>query len=256
MTPVRRRVVRFAWVAAAALLLAELLELAVWPLPFGSLYLFAFLAPIAVPVIGAVLVTRGDERGIAVLVTGALIALPLFSFDVIQLVRWSEPVTLFEVVLATLRLTHTAAMIASGVLAWQQRDRSHWVFGPVRSRGYVVVALLTFAAGQAWPSRVMLPPASLADVPFLLQLVTFATVLVAAALLPRALAAAVLLAAVVPVLATTLFDLGQMLSFGAVLGDISGLIDLLGRAVLLGIGVHWLRAEPVRPPRVSASGPA
>ncbi|GEM_PF-6234307 len=243
MTPGRTWAIRLAVASAAAVLLLELLELGRWPLPFGSLYLFAVVGALAVPVAGAWLLLRGDERGIAVLAAGALIVIPQLFYDVMQLIWWTEPITARELLLAVLRVGASVALLGSGVTAWCHRERARWHWVDRRPWSYAAVAMITFLAGQLWPSRAMIPPQTLADVPFLLQVVALGVILVTVAFLPRRLAAPALLAAVAPVLATALFDLGQMLSFGAALADVSGLIDVVGRIVLVGIAVHWWRAD-------------
>jgi hypothetical protein len=254
LTPGRRWAVRLAAVAAAAVVLTEILELAMWPLPFGSLYLLALVASLGVPIVGAVLVARGDERGIAVLAAGGLMVIPVLMFAVIRLIWWTDPITPFEFVLAVLAVFQSAALLASGIVAWRHRQASLWVWGGRHSWAYTVVAIITFAVGALWPMRVLVPPNSLADVPFMLQAISFGIVLVAAARLARPLAAAALITAVAPVLATALFDLGRMIAFGVVMQDLVAFADLLGRAVLLGIGIHWLRAEQASSRGVTTAG--
>ena len=249
----RRWTVRLAAASAGAVLLVEILEIALWPLPFGSLYLLSIAGAIAVPAAGAWLVARGDERGIAVLVAGGLIAIPHLSYDLIQLIWWTEPITAIELALAVLRVAGSAALLASGALAWHHREREDWHLTSRRPWAYAAVALATFAVGQLWPSRMLVPPRALTDVPFLLQVLAIGIIFIAVARLPRRLAAAALLAAVAPVLATALFDLGQMLAFGGALRDISGVLDVIGRIVLVAIAVHWWRAE--RPDSVTEPEP-
>lgn len=250
----RRWTVRLAAASAGAVLLVEIVEIALWPLPFGSLYLLSIVGAIAVPAAGAWLVARGDERGIAVLVAGGLIAVPHLTYDLIQLIWWTEPITAIEMTLAVLRVAGSASLLASGVLAWRHREREAWYLTSRRPWAYAVVALATFAVGQVWASRELVPPRALTDVPFLLQVVVVGVIFVAVARLPRRLAAAALLAAVAPVLATALFDLGQMLAFGGALRDVSGILDVVGRIVLVAIAVHWWRAE--RPNGVTEREPA
>jgi hypothetical protein len=255
MTPGRRLAFRLACVAAGGALAVEVLEFALWPLPFGSLYLLAFAAAVAVPAVGAWLLFRGDERGVAVLAAGALIAVPQLSYDVIQLLWWTEPITPMEMTLAVLRVGESAALIAAGLLAWRHREEPLW--SPVRRHPwpYAVVAIVTFTVGQLWPARVLVPPRALGDVPFLLQIVVLGIVLIAVTRVPRWLAGPALLTAIAPVLAMALFGVSQALSFGAMLDDVSGLIDVLGRLILVGIAIHWLRAERPTTQRIPAPEP-
>ena len=243
MTSGHRWTIYLAVVSLVAVLLVEVLEIALWPLPFGSLYLLSVAGAIAIPAAGAWLVARGDERGIAVLAAGGLIAIPHLTYDLIRLIWWSEPITAIELLLAILRVGGSAALVASGIVAWNHRERPHWQPVSRRVWGYAIVAASTFAVGQLWPIRMFVPPRALTDVPFLLQALAIAIVLVVVARIPRRLAAAALLAAVAPVLATALFDLGQMLAFGGALRDVSGLLDVLGRTILVAIAIHWWRIE-------------
>ncbi len=249
----RRWAVRAAATSATALLLVEALELVVWPLPFGSLYVLAVLASIAVPMVGAWLVVRRDERGIAVLVFGALIALAPLAYGLVRLVWWTEPITAMELLLASLRVLAPGALVVAGAAAWRGRYREAWHGHPPAAWVYGVVAAATFAMGQVWPTRHMLPPATVFDVPFLIQVLTLGAALVAIAWLPRRLAGAALLATVAPVLATAMFDLGQAMTFGASLQGASGIVDLLGRIVLVIIGAVWVRDH--RPRSVPAAEP-
>lgn len=255
MTPGRRSAFRLASAAAAAALAVEVLEFALWPLPFGSLYLLAFAAAVAVPAIGAWLLFRGDERGVAVLAVGALIAVPQLAYDVNQLIWWTEPITPMEMTLALLRVGESGALLASGVVAWRHRQAPLWTHVRRHAWPYASVAIVTFVVGQLWPARHLVPPRSLGDVPFLLQIVVLAIVLVAVVRMPRWLAGPALLTAIAPVLALALFGVSQALSFGAMLDDVSGLIDVLGRLVLVGIAIHWLRAERPTTERIPTPEP-
>lgn len=243
MTSGRRWTIYLAVMAALAVLIVEVLEIALWPLPFGSLYLLSVAGALAVPAAGAWLISRDDERGIAILTAGGLIAIPHLTYDLIRLIWWSEPITAIELLLAALRVGGSAALVGSGVAAWRHRDRVLWQPVSRRVWGYGIVAALTYGVGQLWPIRMFVPPQALTDVPFLLQAVAIAIVFVLVARIPRRLAAAALLAAVAPVLATTLFDLGQMLAFGGALRDVGGLLDVLGRTILVAISIHWWRIE-------------
>lgn len=249
----RRWAIRLAGSAAVAVLLVEALEIALWPLPFGSLYLLAVLSVVGVPLAGAWLLIRGDERGVAVLGAGALIALPTLTFDVTQLIWWTDPITAIELLLAVLRVAGSAALFASGIVAWRFRRRDRWSWTAPVPWAYAIIATVTFVIGHLWPTRWFFPPRTIADLAPLLQVVVFATVLIVVARLSRSLGSAALLAAVAPVLATSLFDVGQMLSFGATLGDLSGLVDVTGRAILVGIAIHWWRIE--RPQGIAAPEP-
>ncbi len=248
MAPGRRSAVRCAAVSAGVLLVAEVLALIAWAPLFNGLVLLAMLTPVAIPALGAVLLTRGDERGIAVLVVGAALALPSLLLDGLEVLRWTDPFTPTELVVTGLELVHAATLLAAGLLAWRLRTVAAWTWHRPVPWVYAVAATATLAMAELWPRRSFVLPGDVVEAASLLQLVAFAAVLVAIARLPRMLAGAALLAAVTPALAIALFDVAQSLSFtGGVYGP-GGVACVIARSVLTLIGVHWLRPEHMPQP--------
>lgn len=253
----RRWAVRGAGFSAATLVLVEALEFIVWPLPVDALSLLAIVTSIAVPVVGAVLVMRNDERGIAVLLFGALAAVPALSAATVRLLWWTEPITAIDLFLACLRVVAPAMLIVGGVAAWRAREPQRWHGRRPAAWLYAGVAAITFFVGQLWPARHVLPPSSVFDLPPLVQLVAVAAALIAVTRIPRRLAGAALLATVGPVLATGLLDLGQALTFGASPRGLGGPLDLIGQLALVAIGVLWSRNPgPDAAMRTDVAGPA
>jgi hypothetical protein len=250
-TDVRRAAIVLGASAAALELVAGVLltvpgGLSVGPALLGLLWL-------AVPVAGVVLLRRGDERGVALLIATGALSFPQVIGGGYAIGGWPWAIHLM--------LLANAALVAAGVLAWRSRDRPQWdrierARDPVLlvAAGGVVLATIlpttAFAvrpigADPWWHPLLSRASGIWAIAAFVLAPFVLAGLLWLASRSARPLAGAVVGAVAVIGLAGALFNLVQATVSAEFRLTPVGWLDLVAHAALLVIAVRWWTADEV-----------
>jgi len=253
-----RRIVAtgLAILAAVALVGAHGVELVVSPfrslsdvVPFG---LGASIS-VAIPATGAVLVARRRPAGIAILVTGALIALPAILSAGYFLTSLRGPGNQAAATLLT--LAAQLSMVGAGAAAWGLRDADRWRWNrpvpiPFVALGIVVLlpsgAILVSSNGVLFPMA-MVASLNVLELAMLVQWLVVVGLLVWGTRLPRRTAAVLLLVLLVPRLhSSTTSLLMRVIDAPGVGGIVPEPLHWLGmaaEAALAGVAVWWLTRE-------------
>lgn len=221
-------------------------ELSVWPALLGLLWL-------AVPVAGVVLLRRGDERGVALLVATGALSLPhlVGGWDAIGGWPWA----------IRLLLLANAALVTAAVVTWRSRDRPRWgriererdpVFLGAAAAVVLATVLPTTAFAVApigadpwWQPVVSRASGIWGIAAFVLVPFVLAGLLWLASRSARPLAGAIVGAVAAIGLAGALFNLVQATVSAEVRLTPVGWLDLLAHAVLLAVAARWWTARDV-----------
>lgn len=200
----------------------------------------------AIPAAGAVLLARHHEAGIAVLVGAGLVAIPM----IILLPRFlvSDGGSELGAWLTWLNVGGQFAVVIAGALAWTLRRPALWRRDRPVTSPYVAVAAAALLLKE-------LPGIIRSDGPLgifrfndfaLMTLTTIAVIaliLVAAARLPRRLAACLLLASFTPRLYSSISLVASPMGPASTLDVRLAWLAMVAEAALVGLAIWWLVAE-------------
>lgn len=231
-------------VAGVWALVAVPVELPVWTALLPLLWL-------AVPITGVVLLRRGDERGVGLLVAAGASSLPQAVGGWHVLGGWPWAVRL--------GLLANLALVAAGVLAWRSRDRPRWsgverAYDPVflaAAAGVVLATILPTTAFEVrpigadpWWQPVLSRASGIWGIAaFVLVPVVLAALLWVASRAARPLAGAVVGAVAVTGLTGASFNLVQATVSAEFRLTPVGWLDLAAHAALLVVAVRWWTAH-------------
>jgi hypothetical protein len=252
-TDVRRAAIVVGAGAAALETMARLWSLATVPgeLPVSSALLE--LVWLAVPIAGVVLLRRGDERGVGLLVAAGALSLPQVVVGWPAIGGWPWAIRLV--------LLANAGLVAAGVLAWRSRDRSRWAqverahdpWFLAAAAGVVLATILPTTAfevdpigAEPWWHAVLWRSSgnSVREIAaFVLVPLVLAGLLWLASRAARPLAGAVVGAVAAIGLAGALFNLVQATVSAEIRFTPVGWLDLAAQATLLAIAVRWWTAR-------------
>lgn len=213
------------------------------------------LLSLVVPIAGLVLLRRGDERGVVLLVVAGALSLPAVIAG--SSVLGGSPPSF------RLSLLAGATLVTAGVLSWMSRDRSGWA--PVErphdplyvaaAAVVVVAAVLPTTAferlpigAEPWWQPVLWASSgnSLWEIAgFVLAPVVVAGVLWSASRASRPLAGAAVGALMVNGLTAVLFNLVQATVSAEVRFTPVGWLDLAAQVALLAVAARWWTAREV-----------
>lgn len=215
-------------------------------------------ASVAVTVVGALLLHRGDERGTAVLVAAGLLTLPAAVAGIVDLGLASTAQLVW--------LVAAALLLVAAALAWIGRDQGPWTAAdaPAGATGAVIavaaVAVLAATllpttwyriagavASDWWTPTLWMEGLDLSTMPLLLVPVVVAVVLWAGATLPRPIGAALLGTLALTGLASGAGNLLHVLGDPELWITPFGWVDLVGNLALLVVAARWW--APVARPR-------
>lgn len=249
-TDVRRAAIVVGAGAAALELVALLWSLVTVPaeLPVWSALLGVVRS--AVPIAAVVLLRRGDERGVGLLIATGALSLPQAVGGWHATGGWPWAIRLL--------LLANVALVAAGFLAWKARDRPRWdrverSHDPVflaAGAGAVLAAILpttAFAVGPIgadpwWQPVVSRASGIWAIAAFVLAPFVLAGLLWLASRTSRPLGGAVVGAIATIGLAGALFNLVQATVSAEVRLTPVGWLDLVAQATLLAVAARWWRA--------------